>query len=323
MTFVVDFASSYKNISGAQLVAIGAGGWIAYTGCNNTAKNISKSKFQEYMDTGIPGALVIENGTQDVLGGEKAGASLAQHVMAGAEALGYDVAHCALATSADFNETTAAQYAETIDCMGAFGALVPVPVYYGDGDSIDRVIPATRCVYGWQSDSTSFSPGGTSHLARLQQIYNDPRAKGLVVDVNNVLGAPLYFMGEHMTDVNVVSISKDAITEIFGAACLVLPAEPGGELDPNWTGTPPIWELIAQIPAQFAEVKRAIAAAAANGAAPAFDYAALAAALLANPTFAQVVASAVQSGLAGMEVLSTVNSNFLKTPAALALEGNL
>lgn len=199
MSFVVDFASSYKTITGVQLMAIGASGWIAYTGCNNTAKNISKSRFQEYIDTGIPGALVIENGTQDVLGGEKAGASLAQHVMAGAEALGYDVAHCALATSADFNETTATQYAETVDCMGAFGSLVPVPVYYGDGDSIDHVIPATRCVYGWQSDSTSFSPSGTSSHARLQQIYNDPRAKGLVVDVNNILESPLYFMGENVT----------------------------------------------------------------------------------------------------------------------------
>lgn len=198
--FVVDLSSGYASTTGAQLTAIGAAGFIAYTGCDNTAKNITKARFQEYLSEGLIGALVIENGPQDVLGGDKAGAYYGQKWLAGAESVGYDIANSIGFCSSDFNETTATQYQETIDCMGAFGAYVPIPGYYGDGDSIDHVIPATCCVYGWQDDSTSFTPGGkTSTHARLQQRYADARAHGLPVDVNDVLGTPLLFMGENVT----------------------------------------------------------------------------------------------------------------------------
>lgn len=328
MTFVVDLSRGFTTITGAQLVGLGATGFIAYIGCDDTSKNITKARFQEYLSEGLTGALVIENGQQDVLGGDKAGAYYGEKWLAGAESVGYDVAHRIGFCSSDFNETTATQYAETTDCMLAFAGTVPVAGYYGDGDSINHVIPAGGGIYGWQDDSASFTPGGeTSIHARLQQRYADARAQGLAVDVNDVIGTPLYFMGETVqlddTPANYSVIQKAMAQMLAGS---------GEPINPMYGAPNPVgffqWlgDLRGLVTAQLATNQAQVMAAIAEiVAGPEIDYGKLVAALVAAgvfPTIAQISAE-VDAQLEGrvINILTAATVGAVPSPSASEPEG--
>lgn len=188
MPFVVDVSSGYLACTPAALARIGAAGVIFYTGCDDTRKNVDRATFAAALDAGYQVALVIENGERDMLGGDKAGVYLGQQWLRGAEALGYDVANCIGYTAADWH-VLPAQYAAVGDAFGAFAAELAVAGLYANGPMLDQVSAAGY----WNSDSTSF--GAISHKANLIQRYNDPRAGGLPVDVDDIAAAPLHFMG--------------------------------------------------------------------------------------------------------------------------------
>lgn len=195
MTFAADLSFGWPSLTGAVLRGIGVSHVVGYAGCDFTSKNVSKARFQDWLDNGLQVALVIENGERDMLGGAKAGAYLGQNLADAMTSLGYD-GDCVGFTAADFNATSEQDYNALCIATEAFRTYVPVAGYYGDGDSIDRVCDAGHATYGWQSSSTSYSPGGVSKHARLLQYYNDPRACGLALDANDILSADLCFMGE-------------------------------------------------------------------------------------------------------------------------------
>jgi hypothetical protein len=197
MTFVGDLSFAWPTLTGSVLTKLGASGVIGYAGCFNTSKNVSKARFDDWGAHGLARGLVIENGEHDLAKGAATGAAQGAAIVAAAKALGYDWQNSVLFTGADFNEGPG-DYANTLAGFTAFAERVPLPGYYGDSDSIDNLYQRFPHAIYWQSDSDSFSPEHPSPHAHLWQRYNDPRAKGLAVDVNEIRRTPLRLMGEDM-----------------------------------------------------------------------------------------------------------------------------
>ena len=200
MSIVVDFSFAHASVTPAKLKGLdGCIGGIAYAGCNDTSKCITKAELTALLDAGFSMGLVIENGEQDVLGGAPVGTAQGKAIVAAAKTLGYDWQNCVLFSGADFNENTTTQYKKTLASMEAFAKIVPVPGYYGDSDSIDYLYSKHKDWWYWQSDSTSFSPKNPTKNAALLQRYNDSRLpKNLksLVDVNDLLKTDLPLMGD-------------------------------------------------------------------------------------------------------------------------------
>lgn len=201
--WVADLSSGWPGLTGQVLRSLGCSGVIGYIGCDYAPKNVSRDRLWDWLDNALPVGLVIENGAQDMLGGGKAGATLGQNWLRGAEAVGYDVANCIGYTPADWN-VQPSQYAAVEDAFGAFASYVPVHGLYGPGPLLNR----TTAHGLWNSNSTSF--GATSPRACLVQHYNDPRAQGHALDVNDVISQPLYFQGEDvpLTDADIPVIQR-------------------------------------------------------------------------------------------------------------------
>lgn len=195
MSFVVDLSYGWPVCTGEALKRIGASGVIGYTGCDDVAKNVGRDIFTSWLDAGLQVALVIENGPQDMLGGDKAGAYLGQNWLRGAEQLGYDVEHCIGYTAADWH-VTLNQFDQVADAFDAFCGFVDVAGLYAPGPMLDYLGTSSLTDGGahglWNSESTSFGP--ISVHANLIQRYDDPRAQGMPVDVNDVAALPLYMM---------------------------------------------------------------------------------------------------------------------------------
>jgi hypothetical protein len=194
--WIADLSFGHDSVKGAVLKARGCVGVIGYAGCDDNGKNATKANVADWLASGLLVGLVIENGAQDVLGGAAAGHYLGTNVMTGAKAVGYDTANCVLYVAADWN-TTAGQEPAVDAALAAFASHVPHPGLYGNSYAIDYVIGHGHAQYGWQSNSTSFSYGPSPH-AQLLQRYNDPRAAGLPVDVNDIQHTPFGLMGEDM-----------------------------------------------------------------------------------------------------------------------------
>ena len=209
MSWVADLSYAWSTLTGAVLRSLGAGGVIGYAGCDDFRKNVSHDRVQDWITAGLWTGLVIENGPRDLASGAAVGAAHASKLIAAARMVDYDYQHCVLFTGADFDET-AADYAGTLAGWNAFADTVPVPGYYGDSDSIDYLAahagrPPVVC---WQSESGSFSPEHPSPHAQVWQRFNDSRAQGHALDVNDILSLPLYMMGENMeTDLTPAAVS--------------------------------------------------------------------------------------------------------------------
>lgn len=212
MSTVVDFSFGHAEITPAALKKVdGCIGGIAYAGCADTAKNITKAELHALLNAGYQMGLVIENNVTD-LKGHAHGRALGAAIVNAARALEFDLERCRLWTPYDTN-AGAGDYAEILSGMLGFASAVPNPGYYGDSDSIDY-LHARRPEWGyWQSDSTSFSPKNPTPNAHLLQHYADHRAQGLPVDVNDVVRTPIGLMGEPTEEDHVTPQDIEAIAD--------------------------------------------------------------------------------------------------------------
>lgn len=212
--FLVDLSRAWKTTTAADIHRIGAFGALPYTGCDDTSKNISAERLAEYLAADLWCGLFIENAANAF--GNGAGKILAAHVLTGARSIGYDVDHCVLLASADWNATTERDYAGILSDWNAYADVVPIPGYYGDSDSMDYLFehamrPPYVCI---QSESGSFSPEHPSPHANIWQRYQDPRAGGLDVDVDDILFGPLFLMGA-------IDMTPDEHTALFNCESML------------------------------------------------------------------------------------------------------
>lgn len=244
MAFVLDYSSGHAELTPAKMKALGSAGGIAYAGCDYTAKNIAPAEFKALVDAGFLMALVIENFADDALQGAAAGEKHGRNLLTAAQALGYDIANCVGFWGYD-TDSHPDDWPKIRAAMEAFAKFIPVVGYYGDSDSIDYLHkPHPNWVY-WQSDSLSFSPLNPTPNAHLLQRYNDPRAKGAPVDVNNVLRTPLRFMNENEDHKMADGLSAKALAQIQAAAQAGAQAAlDAGILGPR-AKRQPIWRRIA------------------------------------------------------------------------------
>lgn len=195
--WVADLSRAWPALTGRILRSLGADGAIGYAGCDDTSKNVSRERFDDWGNVGLWRALVIENGAEDLKGGASVGARQGKALYNAAGSLGYDRDNCVLFASADWDSR--GRDLDAIDAaMGAFNDYVPVPGLYGNSYALDRTHASGNVDKFWQSESVSFS-NGISQVANMLQIYNDGRAHGFALDVNNILIQPLGFMGEPHT----------------------------------------------------------------------------------------------------------------------------
>ncbi|HEY2086385.1 MAG TPA: hypothetical protein VGH54_10235 [Mycobacterium sp.] len=195
--WIADLSFGHDNVSGATLKARGCVGVICYAGCDDTRKNATKANVDDWLAHSLLLGVVIENGAEDILGGAPAGHYLGSNLATGVKSLGYDLSSFVGYLAADWN--TAVAQESTVDAgMAAFASHIPIPGLYGNSYAIDYIISHGHAKHGWQSNSTSFSYGPSPHADLLQR-YNDPRAAGLPVDVNDIQHTPLGLMGERMT----------------------------------------------------------------------------------------------------------------------------
>lgn len=186
---------SFTKPTGAQLASIGvtyAGGYFS----QDPTKNLTRAELSDLLAHGLAVTAFYEDSAQWMLGGAPAGKAAGQRVDAQATQIGYDLSKLVLA-SADFDVTTNSQEGEILACLEAFKVYVPVVGFYGDTDGIGRVKGVSAC--NWETDAMSWSNGKTSPLADLQQRYNDPRARGLAIDISDVIHPPKCFMGEKVS----------------------------------------------------------------------------------------------------------------------------
>jgi hypothetical protein len=209
---IFDGSFGHAEITPAALKPTGADGVILYAGCNDARKNATKAEIQALLAAGYQVGLVVENVASDAIGGAAVGAAQGAAILAGAKSVGYDWRNCVLFGGYD-TDSHSGDWARLLAYMEAFAVKVPVPGYYGDSDSIDYLHARHPDWIFWQSNSRSFSPLNPSPNTHLQQLYNDPRAHGLPVDVNIVRRTPLRLMGEDMplTDADIAKIWEHPI----------------------------------------------------------------------------------------------------------------
>lgn len=214
--YIYDASFGHAQITPAAMTKGSADGVIEYAGSRDPRKNVTKAEMHALLDAGFTVGLVIENVATDAIGGAPVGTEQGRSVVAAAKLLGYDVDNCVLFGGYD-TDAHEGDYRHLLAYMEAFAVLVPVPGYYGDSDSIDYLHARHPGWIYWQSDSRSFSPRNPTPNAHLLQLFNDPRAHGLPVDVNDVKRTPLHLMGEDMplTDAEIAKIVKAVLDTPF------------------------------------------------------------------------------------------------------------
>lgn len=203
--WVADLSWAWPTLDGATLRNLGAEGVIAYAGCNDASKNVGKTRFDDWRAHGLWVGLVCEDSATYLQGGFQAGVAQAQRLVTAASSLGYDYHNCVLFLSADWNVQSQADLGAVYAACSGAKAHIPHLGLYSNSYALDHC--AQLLSVGWQSDSTSFSNGLSAH-ANLQQIYNDPRAQGKSLDVNNIIRLPLLMEGEPVTQ----PAPKDTVT---------------------------------------------------------------------------------------------------------------
>lgn len=209
----------------------GLAGVIGYAGCKTAGKNCARDEVTAWLDAGLWVGLVIENNATDAAKGAAAGIAQGHAILAGAQALGYDVATSVLYSGYDADATPPV-YQELIDFRGGFGSVVPVPGYYGDSDSINAIAAHYPDTYWWQSAAASQSPQHPTPLADLWQQASGVDLHGLPIDANLAMHANLGMMGETV-DITISDADRTAIAQ--QAAALVWQHRiPQPEAKRNW-----------------------------------------------------------------------------------------
>jgi hypothetical protein len=257
---IFDGSFGHAEITPAALKPTGADGVILYAGCNDARKNATKAEIQALLAAGYQVGLVVENVATDAIGGAAVGAAQGAAILAGAKSVGYDWRNCALFGGYD-TDSHSGDWARLLAYMEAFAVKVPVPGYYGDSDSIDYLHARHPDWIFWQSNSRSFSPRNPSPNTHLQQLYNDPRAHGLPVDVNIVRRTPLRLMGEDMpldpNDPVILGIKKqlnDVYARIWECVAVVVNGDANHPYSEKATG-PTITALAGQVQALQQQVE--------------------------------------------------------------------
>lgn len=217
MSFVFDCSFGHDRMTPTAVDGAGASGVVLYAGCQDGRKNATKAEVQALLDHGLMVGLVIENGPQDMSQGRGLGIQYATNLYTAAQALGYDRDGCVLFTAADW-DVTATDVAMVDQFMQGFREVIPVPGLYGDREALDYCAQRGHAVGFWQTDAMGWSGGETSTHAHMQQRFNDPRAHGLPVDVNDLLRTDLPLMGADMTSpAQTEAIVAKYFTEYFGS----------------------------------------------------------------------------------------------------------
>lgn len=194
--FVVDgsFGLVEQRVTGKQLLAIGASGVIGYVS-PDPSKNLTPSMLDDYLTSGLTVGLVWENTDHDMLS-PGAGSLYGDSAYKQGRTLGYDTDNCVIYAAADWN-VQVSELPLVNGFMSRFGSYVPHPGIYSNQRTLDMLAVTGHAEYFWQSNSKSYSNGTSTH-ANLQQLYADPRALKLPVDINNIVRTPLGMMGENM-----------------------------------------------------------------------------------------------------------------------------
>lgn len=191
--FIVDgsFGLVEQQITGKRLRDIGAVGVIGYVS-PNTMKNLTARMLDDYLTSGLSVGLVWEDAETSMM--TASGTSHGEQAYRQAHAIGYDIDHCVMFAAADWN-VQASQLVTVNGYMAGFSDYVGHPGIYSNQRTLDMLAVTNNADYFWQSNSKSYSNGTSAH-AHLQQLYNDPRAQHLPVDINNIVRTPLGMMGE-------------------------------------------------------------------------------------------------------------------------------
>lgn len=197
MNLVIDASFGANDLTAAILKSHGVTGAIGYVNTVDPSKNLSKVRFEDWINNGIQVGLVFENFNNDPLGGSSAGSANAAAGFNQAKALGYDINHCVLFFAADFNAQPS-QLPVVDQYFNAVSNIVPYPGIYGNRLVLDTMGELKYCKSFWQSDADAWS-NGISPLCNLKQQFNDPRVSGLPADANDVLKIPIGLMGEKMS----------------------------------------------------------------------------------------------------------------------------
>lgn len=191
MGWVADLSFVHDDLSAAQVLMAGASAVIGYVS-SNPAKNLTKANVSDYLGSGLNVGLVYEDTESDMIGGRPAGQIHGLSATNQGKRIGYDVDSCVIFAANDRN--AGPNDLETVLAyMDGFAFYVPRPGYYGDQDSIDWLAARRPRWYYWQSSSLAYGVG-RSRNAHLLQRYNDPRARGLPLDVNDVQIPGIPFM---------------------------------------------------------------------------------------------------------------------------------
>lgn len=186
---IADVSFGRESVTGAALVARGFVGVIGYVS-KTPAKNLTAAEIADFRAHGLMVGLTYEDSATWMLGGAPAGHAAGILAAQQAATIGYP-ADCIIGASADFN-VSPGELGTVIACYSAFSQHVRA-AGYGARRFLDG-IPAgdTR----WQTNAGSWSSSQIDPAAALLQFYDDPRAGGLPVDVNEVRTVPVGLMGE-------------------------------------------------------------------------------------------------------------------------------
>lgn len=196
--FIVDLSFDWYKLPGPVLLAHGVTHVLAYAGCPDRSKNVSKPMLHNWLDHGIGVNLIYENTETDDASGYDGGRAHGDALLAAAEQLGYDAAGCTLWAAVDRN-VQSSELAHVGDYQRGFHDVIPVPGFYGN---LRTLAYARQMRYGrhlWQSDSLSYSGGKVFPFAHLVQIYDAPEVRGIPGSVDydryQPAAGPLAFMG--------------------------------------------------------------------------------------------------------------------------------
>lgn len=191
MDWIADYSFAHDSLSGELLASIGASGAIGYVS-DNPRKNLTAANLSDLLANGLQVGLVFENNTDDMIGGWDSGHRHGTTSVTQAGLIGYDWHNCVI-FAADDRNTGPENWPEALAYMDGFAVDVPWPGYYGDQDSIDYLFARRPHWFYWQTNALGWG-NGPSRNAHLVQHYNDPRARGLALDVNDIQREGVPFM---------------------------------------------------------------------------------------------------------------------------------
>jgi hypothetical protein len=226
MTLIIDVSFEAEKMTADILKKKNIAGAIGYVNTVDPTKNLSKTRFQDWITNGLMVGLVFENMSTDALQGSAGGSANAHAAYQQAAALRYDIDNCVMFFAVDYN-VQPVDYSVCADYFHAINHVIPYVGVYSNKGLMDYLAGQGLAKSFWQSNSTSYSNGLVSSHANLLQYYNDNRVAGLPVDANDILRSPVGLMGEDMSlDVNDKSWISSQLDTLGGNLASTLGSDP-------------------------------------------------------------------------------------------------